>query len=216
MKNLCICRLKLWKLKYNARNVPDKIQIHLVGSVTLSYWCWGTTSPFCFRLCSAFKRTAQYLTERPKSEWIYTLGRHPSIFTETGTAAPRSSLLPTVPWQIVCFTLFTSSRLSSEKRHDNLLCAHWRWIVITPQAMQMLLSASRSRPVLPPAGRVCLPSSLQPQGSPTPHIDVPTYLATKMPLSVFRELDPEIPVLTTIWTRKFLSFLSEICLEHSS
>jgi hypothetical protein len=154
MKIVRIPWLKLWKLNYNARNVPDKTQIHLVGSVTLNYWCWGTTSPFCFRLCAAFKRTAQYLTERLKSERIYTLGHHPSIFTETGTVAPLS---PTAPWQIVCFTLFTSSRLSSEKRHDNLLCAHWRWIVITPQAMQMLLSASRSRTVLPPAGRLYRP-----------------------------------------------------------
>jgi len=123
------------------------------------WWAPNNASKQQMGFNSGFKglRTAQYMRERLKSEWNYTLGHHPSIFTERGTAAPRSSLSPTAPWQIVCFTLFTSPRLSSEKRHDNLLCAHWRWIVITPQAMQMLLSASRSRPVLPPAGRLCRP-----------------------------------------------------------
>jgi len=58
MKIVRISWSKLWKLDYNARNAPDKIQVHLVGSVTLSYWRWCT---FCFRLCAAFKRTVQYL-----------------------------------------------------------------------------------------------------------------------------------------------------------
>ena len=51
------------------------------------------------------------------------------------------------------------------------------------------------------ACRSSLPS-LPPQGSLTPPTDVPTRLNAKIPRPVFRELKPQIPVLTTIWVRK--------------
>lgn len=202
MKIVCICRWNCgkWTIMHGMCQIKFK-------SIWLVPWLWATDAEaqlphfaFVYALCW---KTALYMTERLKSEWIYTLGHHPSIFTETGTAAPRSSLSPTAPWQIVCFTLFTSSRLSSEKRHDNLLCAHWRWIVITPQAMQMLLSASRSRPVLPPAGRLCRPCRpCRPRVLP-PHTQ--TYLRVwpqrfRFQFSV--SWTPEIPILNTIWARK--------------
>jgi len=151
------------------------------------------------------------MTERLKSEWIFILGPHPSIFTETGRAAPRSTLSPTAPWQIVCFTLFTSSRLSSEKRHDNLLCAHWRWIVITPQAMQMLLSASRNRPVLPPAVVPVVPAA--------PGFSHPTHRRTYVSGrkdSTSRFPEPRISCFNHYLCKEVLSCLLENCHEHSS
>jgi hypothetical protein len=87
-----------------------------------------------------------------KGERIYILGHNSTRFLEDSHCRSGCSPATDSP---VAHCLFYNIYLSTSiawKRHGNLLCDDWRWIVITPQEMQMLLSGRR--PVLPPAYRL--------------------------------------------------------------